>query len=67
MFPSFALSSSPPSCHHGRGASAASVDEGVPNLALARDQIWSVMIGAELGRGFGSGLYYHRGGPSVVS
>ena len=57
MFPSFALSSSPPSYHRGRGAGAADVDEGVPDLALARDQIWSVVIGAKLDRGSRSGLY----------
>ena len=45
----------------------AGVDEGVLDLALARDQIWSVVIGAELGRGSRSGLYHHRGGPSVVN
>jgi hypothetical protein len=32
-------------CHRGRGASAAGVDEGVQDLAPARDQIRSVMIG----------------------
>ena len=59
MFPSFVFSSAPPSCHHGHGASVAGVDEGVPDLAPTRDQIQSVMIGAELGRGFDSGLYHH--------
>ena len=41
MFPGFALSSAPPSCHRGRGAAAAGVDEGVPDLAPVRDQIRS--------------------------
>ena len=59
MFPGFSLLSAPPSCHHGRGAGAAGVDEGVPDLALARDQIRLVMIGAELGRGSRSGLHLH--------
>ena len=45
----------------------AGVDEGVPDLAPARDQIWSVVTGAELGRGSRSGLYCRRGGPSAVS
>ena len=48
MFPSFALSSSPPSYHRGRGAGAADVDEGVIDLALARVQIWSVIASAEV-------------------
>ena len=57
----FALSLALPSCHHGRGAGVASVDVGVPDLALASDQIQSVMTGAELGRGSRSrsSLYYH--------
>ena len=63
----FALSLASPSCHRGRGAGAAGVDEGVLDLSLSRDQIRSVMIGAELGRGSRSGLYHHRGGPSVTS
>ena len=67
MFPGFALSSALPSCHHDRRVGAAGVDEGVPDLAPARDKIWSVMIGAKLGRGSGFGLYHHRGGPSAVS
>jgi len=67
MFPGFALSSTPPSCHRGRGAGVAGVDEGVLDLAPARDQIWSIVIGADLGRGFRSGLYHCRGGPSAVS
>ena len=58
MFPGFALLSAPPSYHCGRRAGAASVDEGVLDLALARDQIWSVVIGAEPGRGSGSSLYH---------
>ena len=48
MFPGFALSSAPPSCHHDRGAGAADVDEGVIDLALARVQIWSVIASAEV-------------------
>ena len=67
MFSGFALLSAPPSCHHGRRASVASVDEGVPDLAPARDQIWSVVTGAELGRGSRSSLYNHQGDPSIVS
>jgi hypothetical protein len=59
VFPGFALSSASSSYHRGRGASAASVDEGVPDMALARDQIRSIMTGAELGRGSGFGLYHH--------
>jgi hypothetical protein len=51
MFPVFALSSAPPSCHRGREAGAAGVDEGVPDLASARSQIRLVVIGAKLGRG----------------
>ena len=39
----------------------AGVDEGVPDLDSARDQIRSVVIGAELGRGSRSGLYHHQG------
>ena len=58
MFPGFALSLEPPSYHHSRGAGAAGVDEGVPDLAPARDQIRSVVKGAELGRGSRSGLYH---------
>ena len=58
MFPSFALSSAPLSCHHGRGNGAVGVDEGVPDLTPARDLIWSIMKGAELGRGSRSGLYH---------
>ena len=57
MFLGFALSSAPPSCHHGHGAGAAGVDEGVPDLASAKDQIRSVVIGVELGRGSRFGLY----------
>jgi hypothetical protein len=67
MIPGFALSLASPFCHHSRRASAADVDEGLPDLALARDQIRSIMTGAELGRGSGSSLYLHRGGPSIVS
>ena len=67
MFLGFALLLAPPSCHHGRGAGAAGIDEGVPDLALASDQIRSVVIGAELGRGSRFGLYRRRGGPSTVS
>ena len=59
MFPGFALSLVPPSCHHGRGAGAVGIDERVPDLAPARDQIQSVVIGAELGRGSKFGLYHH--------
>ena len=44
----------------------ASVDEGVPDLAPARDQIRSVVIGAELGRGSRSSLYHHQGIIKVV-
>ena len=39
VFPDFALSSAPLSYHRGHGAGAVGVDEGVPDLALARDQI----------------------------
>ena len=59
MFPGFALLSAPSSCHHGHGAGAAGVDKGILDLALARDQIQPVMIGAELGRGSRFGLYHH--------
>jgi len=59
MFPGFVLSLTPPSYHRGRGAGAAGVDKGVPDLALARDQIRSVVIGAELGRGSRFGLYHY--------
>ena len=59
MFPGFALLLALPSYHHDRGASAADVDKGVPDLALARDQIQLIVIGAELGRGSGSSLYHH--------
>jgi hypothetical protein len=58
VFPSFALLSGLPSCYRGRGASATDIDEGVTDLASARDQIRSVMIGAELGRGSRSSLYH---------
>jgi hypothetical protein len=67
VFPSFALLLAPSSCRRGHGAGAAGVDEWVPDLALARDQIRSVMIGAELGRGSKSGLYRRRGDPFTVS
>ena len=67
MFPGFALSSAPPSCNHDRRVGAASIDEGVPDLASARDQIRSVVIGAELGRGSKFGLYHRRGSPSSIS
>ena len=59
MFSIYTLLLAPSSCHHAHGVRAANVDEGVPDLALARDQIWLVVIGAELGRGFRSGLYRH--------
>ena len=49
MFHGFALLLAPPSCHRGRRVGAAGVDEGVPDLALARVQIWLVMIGVEVG------------------
>ena len=67
MFTSFALSSALSSYHRGHGAGAASIDEGVPDLALAWDQIRSVMTGAELGRGSRSGMYHHRGGPFAIN
>ena len=67
MFPGFALLSAPSSYHRGCGAGVTSVDEGVTDLALARDQIWSVMIGTELGRGFGSSLYHRRGSHFAIS
>jgi hypothetical protein len=67
MFLGFALSSTPSSYHRGRGVGAAGVDEGVPDLALARDKIWSVVTSAELGRGSRSSLYHYRGGPSAIS
>ena len=67
MFSSFALSLAPPSCHRGCGAGATSINKGVLDLASARDQIWLVMIGAELGRVSRSSLYRRRGGPSAVS
>ena len=51
MFPGFVLSSAPRSYHRGYGAGGASVDEGVPDLARARDQIRLVVTGAKLGRG----------------
>jgi len=49
VFPGFALLSTPPSYQRGCRASAAGVDEGVTDLALARVQIRSVMEGAEVG------------------
>jgi hypothetical protein len=59
VFPGYALSSAPLSCHCGHGADAAGVDEGVLDLAPARDrQIRSVVIGAELDRRSRSGLYH---------
>ena len=67
MFPGFALSSAPPSCHHGRGAGAGDVDKGVLDLASARDHIRSVVTGVELGRGPISDLYHRRGSPCTVS
>ena len=67
MFLGFALSLAPSSYHRSRGAGANGVDEGVPDLASARDQIRSVMIGAELGRGSRSSFYHRRGSPSAVS
>jgi hypothetical protein len=67
VFPGFTLSSAPQSYHRGHKTGAAGVDEGVSDMALARDQIRSVMIGAELGRGSRSGLYHCQGGPSAVS
>ena len=67
MFPGFALLLAPWSYHHSRGAGAAGVDEGVQDLASDRDQIRSVVKGAELGRGSEFGLYHCRGGPSTVS
>ena len=61
MFLGFALLSAPPSCHRGRRASVAGVDEWVLDLAPTRDQILSVVTGAELGRGSRSSLYRRRG------
>ena len=49
MFPGYALLSAPPSCHRGRRAGVTDVDEGIPDLVLARVQIWLVMTGAEVG------------------
>ena len=49
MFPSFALLSTSPSYHHGRGAGATGVDEGVPDPASARVWVRPVMIGVEVG------------------
>jgi hypothetical protein len=66
-FLGFALSSTPLSCHRDRRSGAAGVDEGVLDLAPAKDQIQLVMTGAELGRGSRFSLYHHRGGPSTVS
>jgi hypothetical protein len=37
------------SCYRGRETSATDIDEGVPDPALARVQIWLVMTGAEVG------------------
>ena len=67
MFPGFALLLALPSHHHGRGAGVVDIDEGVTDLALAREQIWSVVIGAKLGRRSRFDLYRHQGGPSTVS
>jgi len=67
FFPGYSLTSTPPSCHRGRRAGATGVDEGVPDLAPARVQIWSVMTGAVLGRGSRSSLYRRQGCPSAVS
>ena len=67
MFLGFALSSALPSYHHGHRGGATGVDEGVLDLAPARDQIWSVVTGAEVGRESKSGLYYSRGGSSAVN
>ena len=67
MFPGFALSLAPMSYHRDRGAGAARVDEAVPDLAPARDQIQSILTSAELGRGSRSSFYHRRGSPSAVS
>jgi len=48
-YPGYASSLAQPSCHHGHRTSAASVDEGVPDLTLARVRIRLVMTGAEVG------------------
>jgi hypothetical protein len=62
VFPGFALLLALSYYHHGRGAGATYIDEGVPALAPTRDQIRSVMTCVKLGRRSGSGLYCHRGG-----
>ena len=49
MFHGFVLSSAPPSYHHDHGAGAVGVDEGVPDLALAKVWIQLVMRGAKVG------------------
>ena len=49
MYPGYASSSAPRSCHSGRETGAACVDEGVLDLALTRVQIRQVMTGAEVG------------------
>ena len=38
-----------PSCHRGHGIGAVAIDEGVPDLALARVRIRLVVIGAKVG------------------
>ena len=49
MYLGYASSLAQPSCHHGHGTSAAGVDEGVLDPALARVRIRLVMTGAEVG------------------
>ena len=49
MYPSYASSSTPPSCHRGCGTSTADIDEGVPDPVLARVWIRPVVTGAKVG------------------
>ena len=49
MYPGYASLLAQPSYLRGQGTSAAGVDEGVPDLALARVWIWLVMTGAKVG------------------
>ena len=49
MYPGYASSLAQSSCHHGRGTSAASVDEGVPHQSPIRVRIRLVVTGVEVG------------------